>query len=338
MFRRAAVVIILTILHVAIPSTPVTAQSSAAKSNASEADRQGSANGPGQQRRGGGGKSGGSGLGNYTVPPPANNVPEHLYNILLGRPTDSSITVRVLFHKSANVHIEYGLESGKLTQTAPAAKIEEKGTYDFVLKGLKRNSRYYYKLVYTLANAQPQSSDEYSFHTQRDPGSSFVFTVTSDSHLDENTSGEVYLRTLANALNDSPDFHFELGDTFMTGKYVKPEFSEPQYLPSDSTWAVYAIRHRYSLLSAITMASLVAVVHRFGRRKLANAFSQIQNQTNFIRATIKANRKLVCRKTTINGNGVMHSSLCWIHSATPLNAVAMAITGPGLWVRNNIVG
>lgn len=29
---------------------------------------------------------------------------------------------------------------------------------------------------------------------------------------------------------DQPDFHFALGDTFMTGKYVKPELSEPQYL------------------------------------------------------------------------------------------------------------
>ncbi len=89
---------------------------------------------------------------------------------------------------------------------------------------------YYYKLVYTAVSGDHQSSDEYTFQTKRDPGNTFVFTVTSDSHLDENTGGEVYLRTLANALSDSPDFHFELGDTFMTGKYVKPELSEPQYL------------------------------------------------------------------------------------------------------------
>jgi hypothetical protein len=38
------------------------------------------------------------------------------------------------------------------------------------------------------------------------------------------------LRTLGNALADQPDFHFALGDTFMTGKYVKPELSKPQYL------------------------------------------------------------------------------------------------------------
>ena len=185
--------------------------------------------GKGGGGKGGGGK-GGSGLGNYTVPPPANNVPEHDYNILLGRPTDSSITLRVLFHKKGEASIEYGLEPDKLTQKLPAVNFGEKGTHDFVLQSLKRNTRYYYKLVYKTAEGQRRESDVHSFQTQRDPGSSFVFTVTADSHLDENTSGEVYLRTLANALSDSPDFHLELGDTFMTGKYVKPEFSEPQYL------------------------------------------------------------------------------------------------------------
>ncbi len=177
----------------------------------------------------GGGKSGGSGLGNYTVPPPANNVPDHLFNVVLGRPTDHGITVRALFHKDASAFVTYGIESGQLNERTSAATFKAKGTYDFVLDSLKPNSRYYYKLVYKTNSGSEQSTDEYTFHTQRQSGSSFVFTVTSDSHLDENTSGEVYLRTLANALNDSPDFHFELGDTFMTGKYVRPELSEPQY-------------------------------------------------------------------------------------------------------------
>ena len=179
---------------------------------------------------GGGGGRGGSGLGNYTVPPPANNVPEHLFNVILGRPTDHSITVRAFFHKEANVSLVYGLESGKLSGETPSVKIKAKSAHDFVLDALKPDSRYHYRLSYRDSDGKGQVSDEYTFHTQRKPGSSFVFTVTSDSHLDENTSGDVYLRTLANALSDAPDFHFELGDTFMTGKYVQPEYSEPQYL------------------------------------------------------------------------------------------------------------
>ena len=36
---------------------------------------------------------------------------------------------------------------------------------------------------------------EYTFHTQRPPGSAFMFTVTADSHLDEHTDCDLYTRT-----------------------------------------------------------------------------------------------------------------------------------------------
>lgn len=188
-----------------------------------------------RQRGGGGGQrngrgQGGSGLGNYTVPPPANNVPEHAYNIILGRPTDTGITIRVLFHKPATAYVEFGAVSGSLTEKTESHQFAAREAFDFVIGSLNRNSRYVYRLVSAMADGEQQISDEFNFQTQRDAGSSFIFTVTSDSHLDENTSGEVYLRTLGNALGDAPDFHFEMGDTFMTGKYVKPELSEPQYL------------------------------------------------------------------------------------------------------------
>ena len=180
--------------------------------------------------RAAGGRTGGSGLGNYTTPPPANNVPEHPWNIILGRPTGRSITIRVLFHNEATARVIYGTSAEQLSQQTTAATFKPKDTSDFILEPLQPNTRYYYRLIYQLGAGAEESTDIFTFHTQRNSGETFVFTVTSDSHLDENTSGDVYLRTLANALYDNPDFHFELGDTFMTGKYVKPEYSEPQYL------------------------------------------------------------------------------------------------------------
>ena len=215
-------ILILSNLH--IGAAPCYGQSERREGGGQNADQR-----KGSTDKSGRGK-GGSGLGNYTEPPSANNVPDHLYNIILGRPTDNGISIRALFHRSATAHVVYGSESGKLSERTPAVKFQAKETHDFVLSKLEPNSRYFYKLVYRTDAGAEQSSDEYSFHTKRDAGSPFVFTVTADSHLDENTSGEVYLRTLANASLDSPDFHFELGDTFMTGKYVKPELSEPQYL------------------------------------------------------------------------------------------------------------
>mgnify|MGYP003704322751 CR=1 FL=1 len=48
------------------------------------------------------------------------------------------------------------------------------------------------------------------------------FTVQADSHLDENASVAQYQRTLSNVVADAPDFHVDLGDTFMTEKHSEP--------------------------------------------------------------------------------------------------------------------
>ncbi len=272
--------------------------------------------GKGGSGKGGSGK-GGSGLGNYKEPPAANNVPEHLYNILLGRPSDHGITIRPLFHKATTAYVIYGTEPGKLTQKTPDAKVKAKGTHDFVLDTLESDRRYYYKLIYQEESGLEHSTDEYTFHTQRKPGSSFVFTVTSDSHLDENTSGDVYLRTLANALNDSPDFHFELGDTFMTGKYVRPELSEPQYLAQ--RFYLGSLCHSAAFFFALgnhdgESGNRGSITWATKKRKelVPNPF-----QTDSIPATSKQRVSLDSLKTITNGSGETRNLLFWIHSVIP---------------------
>ena len=174
---------------------------------------------------------GGSRLGGYETPPPANNVPDHLFNIMMGRLTDRSVTVRVLFHEDREGVVTYGPKGHESASKTKAVQFKAGQPVDVMLDSLDANTRYYYRLHYRKAGADSSDqSNEFTFHTQRAAGRSFTFTVQADSHLDENTSGEVHLRTLANALSDQPDFHFGLGDTFMTGKYVKPELSHPQYL------------------------------------------------------------------------------------------------------------
>lgn len=235
---RSLILLVASATFVCVAVSPVSsfvAQDSARERQTERQDagrRQGQRSEGRGQRRGDKGRRGGnrgSRLGGYTTPPPANNVPEHTFNVLLGRLTDNSVTVRVLFHNDANVQLSYGTREGEYSETTKEQSVGSREAIDFVLTSLKRNTRYYYRLDYQIGGQRNQS-DEYTFHTQRDPGSDFVFTVQADSHLDENTSGEVYLRTLANALESQPDFHFGLGDTFMTGKYVKPELSLPQYL------------------------------------------------------------------------------------------------------------
>ncbi len=86
---------------------------------------------------------------------------------------------------------------------------------EIVLPALQPNTQYFHQF-----HSDRADSEEFSFHTVRPPGSTFTFTVTADSHLDENTDCALYQRTLANALADGPDFHLDLGDTFMTEKYA----------------------------------------------------------------------------------------------------------------------
>jgi predicted phosphodiesterase len=154
-----------------------------------------------------------------------NDVPAHPFDLILGRPTPTSVTVSVLCYADTEGCLAYGTEAGKLAARTAARTFKRGETAEVVLSPLQPNTRYVYQF-----QAATTSSPEYSFHTARPPGSAFTFTVTADSHLDENTDPVLYQRTLANARADAPDFHLDLGDTFMTEKHASRESAARQYL------------------------------------------------------------------------------------------------------------
>ena len=175
----------------------------------------------GQDKKGGGPKH------VFAGPPP-----KHPFDVILARPTDASVTASVLAYQDTTAFISYGTETGKLTEKTAVQTLKADTPVEFVLKGLKPGTRYYYRL-HTREGGEKEfkADDERTFHTQRKPGSPFVFTLQSDSHLDQGTRPAVYERTLANALADRPDFHVDLGDTFMTDKYGKDyKAAYPQYV------------------------------------------------------------------------------------------------------------
>ena len=142
-------------------------------------------------------------------------------NIVLGRPTDRSITVNVLFTANQDsVYLEYGESSGALMQqTAPKQNIRANEPFEDVISGLEPNRRYYYRVRYRVAGQTSfGASAEHSFHTQRAQGSTFTFTLIADSHLftTQHCDPARYALALKNALEDNPDFHIDLGDTFRT--------------------------------------------------------------------------------------------------------------------------
>jgi len=152
-------------------------------------------------------------------------VPAHPFDVVLGRPTASSVTARVLAYEDADGWIAYGTTPGATMSRTPTRRFVRGEPADLVLSGLRPDTRYVYQLHLGAA-----AGPEWAFHTARPRGRGFTFTVTADSHLDDRTDPAVYQRTLANARADAPDFHVDLGDTFMTDKYASRDEAAKQYL------------------------------------------------------------------------------------------------------------
>ena len=138
------------------------------------------------------------------------------YSIILGRPTDKSISLSLLFDQNTDFYIEYGTSPQNYIKTSTTYYTSLNQTYTINLSDLTVNTKYYYRLRYKNNSINNfNSSPEYSFQTQRNKGESFTFTVESDEHLyDKKGIRSMYQVTLNNQALDKPDFMLSLGDIF----------------------------------------------------------------------------------------------------------------------------
>jgi hypothetical protein len=161
------------------------------------------------------------------------DVPPHPFVLLLGRPTANSVTASVVAYDDREGLLEFAPAGGKgasrrKTQPFP---LKAGKPAEIVLDGLPPDTSCTYRLLTRRDNSQPwEAAPKATFHTQRKPASPFSFTVQADPHLDYNTEPALYLRCLANARADRPDFHIDLGDTFMTDKHRGRDTAAAQYL------------------------------------------------------------------------------------------------------------
>jgi hypothetical protein len=136
---------------------------------------------------------------------------------LLGKPTDDSVTINIVPDATIEYYYEYGTsQGGSYTDETSPTTATAGQPHEVVISGLQPNTKYYYRMLYH-APGDPMDDwvtrEEHSFWTQRAKGSTFTFTVISDSHAMYNTQ---YQQAMQNVNADHPDFHFDLGDTFMT--------------------------------------------------------------------------------------------------------------------------
>jgi hypothetical protein len=142
------------------------------------------------------------------------------YTEILGRPTNSSVTMSILFDQPTDVYWEYGTASGNYSlKTANYAAAKEVPLEaDFI--SLAADTKYFYRTRYRLsgANSSYLAGPEHAFHTQRSAGSTYTFAIEADPHLDENSDTSAYALTLKNIFSVNPDFLIDLGDTFFSEK------------------------------------------------------------------------------------------------------------------------
>jgi hypothetical protein len=155
--------------------------------------------------------------------------PDILASEILVNPTDTSVSISVVPAKEMTIFYEYGMTSGNYTARTASQKGSADVPLETLITGLDANTRYFYRLRYDGINGT-----EHSFITQRAPGSSFVFAIQADSHLntDMHCNPDLYKLTMQNIAASQPDFLIDLGDTFRTDKLndINPETIKQTYL------------------------------------------------------------------------------------------------------------
>ncbi len=165
---------------------------------------------------------------------------------VLGRPTNSSITVQMLFADSADVRVQFGTSTGIYPNQTPWQLVTGSITAEVVLNGLAADTKYYYRVNYRHPGASTLTTrPEYNFRTQRALGDSFVFVVQADPHMDASSDTALYRRCLQNQLADHPDFMIDLGDFLMTDKLANTN----SLVPHDTiTYRCKLLRSKYELV------------------------------------------------------------------------------------------
>lgn len=208
-----------------------------------------------------------------------NTTPEHLYDIILSRPTASSITISLMSNADMDGYFIYGKKWSVLTNRTTLLHFIKGKPLLSELTNLEPETRYYYRFVYTKPDEKMEQPSALGFfNTQRQKDAKFVFAIQADSHLDENSSTAMYQQTLKNMAADSADFLVDLGDTWMTDKY-RDDFKESlkQYI---------AQRYYFGLLCHSSSLFLTLGNHD-GESGRGNKKQEEANMTDWAMATRK---------------------------------------------------
>jgi len=162
------------------------------------------------------------GQGQLVVPTSANA--DFVATEILGRPTDTSVTVNVIPAFDMNITITYGAVNGTAQTVTATGKANT--PQEIQLSNLQPSTEYFYTV---------NGGTQHTFHTARAAGSTFTFAIQGDSHperVKNQFNAELYTKTLLSAASIEPDFYIAIGDDFSvdTLKDVNPQTVTQLYI------------------------------------------------------------------------------------------------------------
>jgi hypothetical protein len=164
----------------------------------------------------------------------------------------------VLSASDIEAYVEFGHKKGDYSRRTETLRSNAGSPFEFELERLQPNTRYFYRL-YSRQPGQDGFAvgEEYTFHTQRPPGSTFTFALQGDSHperVGKMYSPNLYVRTMSNVEKDRPDFYLTMGDDFSLDRLVNRGTLE-----QSSVDRVYA--HQRSFLGLVGRSSPLFLVN-----------------------------------------------------------------------------
>jgi hypothetical protein len=138
-------------------------------------------------------------------------------SMILGRPTDQSVTLSVLSEASGDAYAEWGTRSGEYSGKSAPVPLRAGAPSEIEMDGLQPDTPYFYRLHVRRQSGAYRSDAVCSFHTARAQSSTFAFGVQGDSHPERKGKmfdANLYVQTMNNVARDHPDFYVTMGDDF----------------------------------------------------------------------------------------------------------------------------
>jgi len=135
-----------------------------------------------------------------------------------GVPNANNARIAVFSNQAIKAYIEYGFARGKYTYKTAVSITKPNTSIYLILEKLTPKTKIYYRLRYALSSTSSYLAKTEATFVTSGIGENATFAVQADPHMDENSDGTVYTKTLEQVVAASPAFLMDLGDIFMVDK------------------------------------------------------------------------------------------------------------------------